>query len=180
MWVWLAVSRRSNGGLPEGRWDWQVCTLMDADFPWLGRACSGVSGPQSSSRGRQFWSAAPCMCSGSQGWERLARLLGDKEALPQGSRNWQDHLMMEADFLWPGRACSGVSGLQSSSKGQAVLGRCSVGVQHLPRVGAASQATGRQRGTSLGQPELAGLPRDGGRFPAAGRSLLECFAYVLF
>ena len=171
MWVWLAGSRRSNGGLPEGRWDWQVCTLMDADFPWLGRACSGVSGPQSSSRGRQFWSAAPCMCSGSQGWERLARLLGDKEALPQGSRNWQVHLRMGADFTWPGRACSGVSGLQSSSRGQAVLGSCSTGVQHHLRMGAASQATGKQRTSLPGKPELAGLPRDGDRLPMAGQVL---------
>ena len=41
--------------------------------------------------------------------------------LPQGSQNWQHCPVMEADFMWLGRACSGVSGLQSSSTGLVVL-----------------------------------------------------------
>ena len=65
--------------------------------------------------------AALCECSTSQGWEQMAGPLGDKGALPQGSQNWQDHPTMEANFPQPGRACSGISGLQSSSRGLAVL-----------------------------------------------------------
>ena len=52
--------------------------------------------------------------------------------LPQDSQNWQDRITLKADFLWPVRACPGASGPWSSSRGQAVLGSCSKGVQHLP------------------------------------------------
>ena len=48
---WLARLLGGKGVLPQGRWNWQACTVMEADFPWLGRACSRASGPQSSSRG---------------------------------------------------------------------------------------------------------------------------------
>ena len=36
---------------------------------------------------------------------------------------------MEADFMWLGRACSGVTGLWGSSRGLEVLVSCSAGVQ---------------------------------------------------
>ena len=42
-----------------GRQDWQVCTVIEADFPWPGRACSGISGLWSSSRGQVVLGAAP-------------------------------------------------------------------------------------------------------------------------
>ena len=61
-------------------------------------------------------------CSTSRGWEQLAWPLGDKEGLSQGSWNWQDHPMMEADFPWLGRSCSGVSRLWSPFSRLAVLG----------------------------------------------------------
>ena len=40
--------------------------------------------------GTQLWAAAPWECSTFRGQEWLGRLLGDKEALPQGSQNWQE------------------------------------------------------------------------------------------
>ena len=82
---------------------------------------------------------------------------------------------MEAEFPWLGRACPSTSGLQNSSRGWAVLGSCSTGAQHLPRMGGASQASGRQRSTSPGQAELAGPHCDGGRLPVAGQGLPWCF-----
>ena len=105
----------------------------------------------------------------------LAGPLGDKGALPQDRQDWQDCPMMEADFPWPGKSYPSASGPQSSSRGRALLGSCSIGVQHLLRVGGASQAAGRQRSTSPGQPELAGPPHNGGSFPLAGQSLLWHF-----
>ena len=71
------------------------------------------------------------------------------------------------DFAWPGRAYSGVSGLQNTSRGLTVLVSCSMGVQRLLKMGVAIQATGKPRGSSLEQPELAGPPRNGSRFPVA-------------
>ena len=41
---------------------------------------------------------------------------------PQGSWDWQDHPVMEADFAWPGQACASFSGLWAFSRGLAVLG----------------------------------------------------------
>ena len=79
---------------------------------------------------------------------------------------------MEADFTWLGRTCSGVSGVWGSSRGLVVLGSCSTGVQHPLRAGVASQATEKPRGSSPGQLQLAGLPRNGSRFCTAGLSLL--------
>ena len=73
-------------------------------------------------------------------WEQLAGPLGDQGALLQGSQNWQDHPVVEVDFLRPGRFFPSASGLQSSSRGQVGLGSCSVGVQHLLRVGVAGGA----------------------------------------
>ena len=58
---------------------------------------------------------------------------------------------MEADFTHLGRVCSGVFGLWGSSRRLAVLGSCSTGVQHPPRVGEASWATENPRGSSSGQ-----------------------------
>ena len=81
------------------------------------------------------WAAAPWEQSTSQGRAGLARSLGSKGALAKGRRDWQDCTVMEADFPWPGRACPGASGLQSSSRGRAVLGGCSMGVQPLQRAG---------------------------------------------
>ena len=51
-------SLQGKGALSQGMKDWQVHTVMEADFPWLSRACPSASGPQSSYRGRQFWVAA--------------------------------------------------------------------------------------------------------------------------
>ena len=58
---------------------------------------------------------------------------------------------MEADFTQLSRACSGVLGLWSSSRWLAVLGKCSTGVLHPPRVGEASWATENPRSSSPGQ-----------------------------
>ena len=63
---------------------------------------------------------------------------------------------MEADFTQLGRACSGVTGLLGSSGGLVVLVSCSRGVQHPPRVGAASWAAENPRDSSPGQQGLAG------------------------
>ena len=82
---------------------------------------------------------------------------------------------MEADFTWLGRACSGVSGLWGSSRGLVVLDSCPTGVQHPLSVGATSWAAENPRGSSLGQPELAGLPHNGSRFCTDGQSLLYGF-----
>ena len=70
---------------------------------------------------------------------------------------------MEADFTQPSRACSGVFGLWGFCRGLVVLGSCSSGVQHSPRVGAAIWATENPRGSSPGQPNSEGLPEDVGR-----------------
>ena len=91
--------------------------------------------------------------------------------LPQGRRDWQDCTVMEADFPWLGRACHSASGPWSSCRGRVVLGSCFMGVHHLPRAGAASQATGRQRSASPGQMGLAGLHCNGRRFPVARQNL---------
>ena len=103
---------------------------MEADFTRPGRACSGVSGLWGSSRGLAVLGFVLWECSTSRGQEQLARPLGNKEAFPQGSRNWQDHPAMEADFPWPAGACSSFSGLGDSSRGLVVLGGYSTGVQH--------------------------------------------------
>ena len=50
------------------------------------------------------------------------------------------------------------------------LGSCSVGAQHLQSLGRARWDFGRQRSTSPGQEELAGLHHDGGRLPMLGRA----------
>ena len=50
-WVGLAGSLRGQGALPEGRQDWQVRTVGEAHFPWLGRPCPGSPGPWSSFQG---------------------------------------------------------------------------------------------------------------------------------
>ena len=161
---------------------------MGANFTRPGRACSGVSGLLGSCRGLAVLGTAPQDCSTSQGWEWLASPMGDKGAFPQGSLNWQDHPTMEADFPWHARACSIISGLWDSSRGLSVLGSSSTGVQYLPRVGAASWATGRQRGRaartgrtapqwkqiSCGMPELALLFLGCGTHPGGWR----CWAAV--
>ena len=77
---------------------------------------------------------------------------------------------MEADFTWLGRACSGVTGLWGSSRGLAVLVSCSMGVQHPPRVGAASWAAENPRDSSPGQQRLAGSHSNEGRFAQPGRA----------
>ena len=82
---------------------------------------------------------------------------------------------MEADFMQPGRACPGVSGLWGSSRVLVVLDICSTGVLHPPRVGEASWATENPRGSSPGQPGLAGPPPNGGRFSIVGPSLFYLF-----
>jgi len=69
---------------------------------------------------------------------------GRKRSTSQGSQNRQDHPEIEADFLWLGGTCPGVSGLWRSSRVRALLGSYSVGVQHLLRVGVAIQAAWRQ------------------------------------
>ena len=71
-------------------------------------------------------------------------------------------------FLGCGGSCSGL----------VVLDTCSTGVQHPPRVGAASRASENLRSSSPGQPELAGPPRNGSRFCTAGQSLLYRFCDV--
>ena len=95
---------------------------MEADFPWHRQTLLWC-----------FWAAgffqvtggARCCFTGVWHFPTMGAAswpLGDKGALPQGSQNWQDCPTMEADFPWPGRACSGISGLQSSSRCLAVLG----------------------------------------------------------
>ena len=44
-----------------------------------------------------------------------------------------------------------------------MLGSCSAGLQHPPRAGAAICVTENPRGSSLGQPDLEGLPENVGR-----------------
>ena len=68
--------------------------------------------------------------------------------------------MMGVDFTQLGRACSGVFGLWSSCRGLVVLGSCSVGVQYPQSAGAASWATENPRGSSPGQPDSEGLPKN--------------------
>ena len=82
---------------------------------------------------------------------------------------------MGTAFLCPGKSCFSASVSQSSSRGWEVLGSCSAGVQQLPKLVVASQATVRQRSDSPVQTGLAGLPHDGGRLPMAGKSLPWCF-----
>ena len=82
---------------------------------------------------------------------------------------------MKADVQWANRTCSGVFWAMGPLKVFGGDGSCSMGVQHLPRVEAASRAAGRQRGTSLGQLELAGPPCNEGRHPVAQQNLLWCF-----
>ena len=77
---------------------------------------------------------------------------------------------MEADFMWPGRACSGVFGLWGSCRELAVLGSCSTGVQHLPGWEQLA-APLRTQGLFPRAAELAGLPQDGGRYCMARPSL---------
>ena len=48
--------------------------------------------------GWQCWSAVPWECSTPQGWEKPAEPLRTQGALPQGSRDWQDHTTMKADL----------------------------------------------------------------------------------
>ena len=50
--VRLAHLLQGKGTLPEGGQDWHVCTEVEAYFLWLGRACPGTPGLQSSSLGR--------------------------------------------------------------------------------------------------------------------------------
>ena len=94
--------------------------MMEADFPWPGRACHSASDQWSSSRGWRFWATAPWDYSTSQGRVVLAGPLGGNGALPQDRWDWQDCTLMEAVFPWLGRACPGVSGPQSSLG----VGRC--------------------------------------------------------
>ena len=126
-------------------------------------------------KGRWCWVAAPWEYSASQGWAGLAGYLQGKGVLPQGRWKWQVCTTMEADFPWPGRACPGAPGPRNSSRGQAVLGGCSVEVQHFPRAGRASQVAPRQRSASPGQTGLSGLPHNGSRLPIAGQGLLQHF-----
>ena len=107
-WLFLRLGGASRvslkqGGLPEGRQDWEVCTVMEADFVQLGRACSDVSGPWGSSMGLVVLGMALLECSTFREWEQLAWLLRNKGALPQSSQNWQEYPAMEADFPWPAR-----------------------------------------------------------------------------
>ena len=71
---------------------------MEADFTWLGRACSGVTGLWDSSTGL----AVLVSCStGVQHPPRAgaASLATENQGtLPQGSRDWQDHMAMKADL----------------------------------------------------------------------------------
>ena len=55
---------------------------------------------------------------------------------------------MEADFIQLCRTCSSIFGLWGSSRWLAVLGSCSTGVLHPPRVEAASWAAENPRGSS--------------------------------
>lgn len=102
--------------------------MLEANFMQPGRACSCVSGLWGSSRGLAVLGAAAQECSTSHGWERLAGLLVEKGALPQGCQDWQDCPALEADFMQLGGAFSSFSGLQDFSRGLAVLSSCSTGV----------------------------------------------------
>ena len=70
--------------------------MMEADFTRLGRACSGVTGLWGSSRGLVV------LVSCSMGVQHPPRAgaascaAENPRALPQGSRDWQDHPTMEA------------------------------------------------------------------------------------
>ena len=81
-------------GLPEGRQDWEFCTMMEADFTRLGRACSGVFGLWGSFRGLVVLGSCSTECSMSRGLEWLAGLLRTQEALPLGSPTQKDCLRM--------------------------------------------------------------------------------------
>ena len=79
---------------------------------------------------------------------------------------------MEADFTQPGRAFSGVLGLWGSFRVLAVLGSCSMGVQHPLRPWEAIWVAENPQGSSPGQPDSEGLPENVGRFFMAQPSLL--------
>ena len=170
MWEQLDGPLGDQRALLQGSQNRQDRPVLEVDFLWPGRSCPSVSGPQSSSRGQVG------LGSCSVGVKHLLRVraaggaLRDKGALPQGSKNWHDHPAMDAEPPWLGGAFSGISRPKSSSRGQAVLG-----VEHFPSAGAANWASGRQRGASPGQPELAVPLHNGDILPMAGQSLLWCF-----
>ena len=72
--------------------------MIEADFTQLGRACSGVTGLWGSSRGLAVLVRCSTGVQHPQGWELPAGPLRTQGALPQGSRDWQDHTTMEADL----------------------------------------------------------------------------------
>ena len=151
-WEGLTCSLWSKGGLPESRQDWDVCTEMEAYFTQLGRACSGVTGLWGSSR--QLTVLGTCstgvihpLMVGADSWV---------------SKNSRGSSPEQPDLGGPpqnrGRSCTARPNLFSlfwaavgSCSRLAVLGRCSTGVQHPSRVGAAGWATKNPKDSSPGQ-----------------------------
>ena len=95
----------------------------------------------------------------SRGWAELASLLQGKGALSEGGWDWQVCTTVEVHFLWPGRACPGTPGLQSSSRGEAVLGGL------LPETGRTCWVVQQQWGTCQGRAGLAWSLHGSGALP---------------
>ena len=86
-------------------------------------------------------------------------------------RSFHDLAMLVLAFLGYGGSCRRL----------AVLGRCSIGVQHPPSAGEASWATANPRGSSPGQPNLEGLSKNVGRsFHGPAKLVLAFLGYRPF
>ena len=132
---------------------------MGADFTWLGRACSGVFGLWGSSRGLVV------LGSSSEGVQHPRPRVGEAIWVtedPRGSSSGRPDSEGLSENV--GRSFHGLVKLvlaflvyRVSSRGLAVLGSCSAGLQHPLRDGAASWAAANPRGSSPEQPDSEGL-----------------------